>query len=327
VHFVDVTARIFEPSRDDENTLLPDGIIAGEATALESLRRERHNLLYVVVSRPRSYLTIYTRDPRTLPTALTRLLKPLTNELASSPPPVVHRADPLPVRNAVVALEEYLRFIHCPHQYEFAKRAGRAPREALKLYRALDLAVRSAMEALTSEPDLLCGTVWRDVMERELQHFGLHEQPTAEAIRARAMAILSNGRQFLSEGGDLARQLRMSIGPLAVEFKSDQAFEAGGHLTLRLFRVKPSNLTRIKQPLAALLDAHLTGGGTPVSIEVATLTDARITRVGTVLPKTRERYLQLASHLCEARFPPDPFEARNCMFCGYLFPCVGPEPK
>jgi len=326
VHFVDVTARIFEPSRDDANPWLPDGIIAGHATAHETLQSERHNLLYVVVSRPRSYLTVHTRDPATLPKALAGLLTPVSYPVAS-PKASAPRPDAAPPQQEVVALEEYLRFIQCPHQYELAKRAGKSPREPLKLYRALDLAVRKSMEALMADPALVSGTAWQDVLEREIQHFGLHEESSAAAIRLRARAILENGRRFLLEGGQRQRTLLISLGPLAVEFKSDQAFESKGRLKLRLLRLKPSILNSIKQPLAVLLDAHKRGGGATLDIEVATLADGLVTPIGTIRANTRERYLRLASQLCDARFPPSPLEIRNCMFCGYLFPCTGPDPR
>lgn len=326
VHFVDATARIFEPSGSDESRWLPQVVVAGEAAAHPALLSERHNLLYVVTSRAMSHLTVYTRDPLTLPTALQGLLDPLSNENPAPPSRLIPAAGPS-ARSTVVELDDYLRFIQCPHQYELGRQAVRSPRETLKLYRSLELAVRKAMETLTDQPDLLAETTWLDVMERELRRFGLHEHPTAEVIRVRANAILDNGRRFLSEGGELRRPLRMSIGPLTVDFRSDQAFESRDGLKLRLFRVKASSVAGLKQPLAALLDAHRSGGGVPVSIEIATLDDARLTRVGSIYPKTRERYLQLASQFCEARFPPAPLEIRNCMYCGYLFPCVGPDSR
>src|SRR5207247_2440414 len=83
VHFLDVTANIFEPSREDTNKWLPDGIIAGNTDPVGALRTERHNLLYVVVSRPRYHLTIYAKEGKTLPTALAGLLEPLSDDLAT----------------------------------------------------------------------------------------------------------------------------------------------------------------------------------------------------------------------------------------------------
>jgi len=181
------------------------------------------------------------------------------------------------------------------------------------------------METLSGQPDLLSAGRWQDVADGALKEFGLHEHPTASAIRTRVLAVIDNGRRFLLEGGERRRQVPIRLGTLTVNFEADQAFESGSDLTLRLLRVRPSSVSRIKQPLAALLDAHHAGGGLQAAIEVATLADGQITRVGTIRAPTRERYLQLASQLCEAHFPPSPADLRNCLSCGYLFPCVGPE--
>src|SRR5207237_4949590 len=119
------------------NPLVPDSVL-GTVKAQDALKNERHNLLYVAVSRPRLYLTVYSLAGKDPPSALQGLLTPLQGDWHVPAAAVAPSATA--VEHAEVSLEEYLQFVKCPQRHEMSSRAGgRSQREELKLYRAVDV--------------------------------------------------------------------------------------------------------------------------------------------------------------------------------------------
>jgi hypothetical protein len=123
------------------------------------------------------------------------------------------------------------------------------------------------------------------------------------------------------EGGDSNVKVLMGLGPLRVELEPDQVFNANGVRRLRFIRTHESGLASMKQPLAALLDAHHQAGGSKTSIEVSTLSDGQTTSVGKIQNDTRGKYQAKAIGLCASHFPVAPADERTCHFCAYMFPC------
>jgi DNA helicase-2/ATP-dependent DNA helicase PcrA len=324
VHFLEATQKIFEPSREDGNPWLPEGITTPASSTFGGLRTERHNLLYVVISRARQFLTVYTQDPTRLPGALEGLLESLSVEVT---PRARQRTPAHATRERIVtvALEDYLRFIRCPHEHVLASRSIRVPRGELKLHNLVDLSVRAALQIFSSEPQTRSQGSWREVADTALKQFGIDQHASAGGIRQHACALIDQGRRWLLEGGEARPTVPMQLGGLVVNFEADQAFETAREWRLRLIRTQASSVSALKQPLAALLDAHHRGGGRRVTVEVATLSDAQLTRVGSIQTQTRERYIERAAQLCAARYPRTPLDPRNCLTCRYLFPCVGIE--
>lgn len=75
VHFLQVTTRVYEPKGKDQWPLLPKEIFGNNASDKENLlRTERHNLLYVALSRARKQMIVYKRNNANLPVALNGLL-------------------------------------------------------------------------------------------------------------------------------------------------------------------------------------------------------------------------------------------------------------
>jgi len=320
VHFLGVTKNTYELPKAQCNKLLPDDVLDG-SRALDILKNERHNLLYVAVSRPRFHLTVYSIGADGLPSALTGLL-PVMNSEWEQPDGSEEQSVVLgkPERMQV-SLDEYLQFVKCPQRHEMSTRAGRAQRDEMKLHRAIDLATRRAMEALAADNSKLADAKWQETVETALVSLNLNEHPAATDIRERVDERVGRGRDLLAQGGLSTAKVSLGIGPLMVELQPDQIFQDGTVKRLRFIRANHSNRSSMKQPLAALLDAHHQAGGKNLSIEVATLSDGETASVGSIQPRTRPKYEAAAIGLCAKRFPAAPSNERICAFCPYMFPC------
>jgi superfamily I DNA/RNA helicase len=320
VHFLGVTKNAYETPRSNANPLLPESVL-GNVKAQDSLKNERHNLLYVAVSRPRLYLTVYSLTGKDLPSALQGLLTPLQGDWHV--PPIAGEPPATAVEHADVSLEEYLQFVKCPQRHEISSRAGgRSQREELKLYRAVDVATRRAMKALAEDATLLADDQWIKVVDKALSDFGLDKQPALETIRARVAKRVAHGRSLLSQGGATDLEVSMDLGPMRVRLAPDQVFQQCGERRLRFIRTSASSFKSMKQPLAALLDAHNRSGGAKTVIEIATLSDEQTQSVGTVRAPTPARFQGIANELCAKHFPAEPDGETTCHFCAYMFPCA-----
>jgi ATP-dependent exoDNAse (exonuclease V) beta subunit len=319
VHFLSVTKSTYEAPKPTSNKLLPDAVLDSNRT-LNILKNERHNLLYVAVSRPRLYLTIYATTAEELPETLDDLLQPLDGEWEkqASDATVLQTS---PAGQAQVSLEEYLQFVKCPQRHEMSVRAGGSQRDDLKLYQAVDLATRRAMAALSADSSLLRQDKWQGEVQAALVHFHLHEHDSAHAIREKVEQRVKCGRERLLEGGAQNAKVPMALGPLRVELKPDQVFQENGIQRLRFIRAHERSFKSMKQPLAALLDAHHQAGGEKVSIEVTTLSNGETTPVGRINASTRPKYQAIAMGLCAKSFPASPENERTCDNCAYMFPC------
>ena len=320
VHFLGVTKSIYEEPTPRPNRLVPDAVLEG-SKALDILQNERHNLLYVAVSRPRFHLTVYSTMDEELPSALNGSLAPMEREWQQH---AGANADGLSAdkpSQTQVLLEEYIQFVKCPLRHEMSSRAGRSQRDELKLHRAVDVATRKAMEVLSNDHSLLTDAKWPGVVQSALASLSLHEHSAADVIRERVEQRIKRGRELLAQGGVSATKVSMGMGPLKVELQPDQVFQDGAVQRLRFIRANESSLSSMKQPLAALLDAHHQSGGRKTTIEVATLSDGKTASVGTIKAPTREKYEAVAIGLCAKQFPAAPANERTCHFCVYMFPC------
>lgn len=319
VHFLGVTRNTYETPRYQPNKLIPDDVLEA-AKGLDVLKNERHNLLYVAISRPRYFLTVYSNSGDELPAALNGLFARLDGPWGRSQAPSVE-AVPRSPPSTEVPLDEYLQFIKCPQRTEMSRRAGRSQREDLKIYRAVDLATWRAMDAMAANPALLDDASWRPVVSEALSSFGLDQHDAAATIRQRVEERANRGRRLLRQGGTGQPPLSMSWGPLKVNLKPDQVLTDGLVRVLRFIRPNAKSLASLKQPLAALLDSHHRSGGQKTTIEVATLSDGAVSPIGTIQARTRPKYDAIAAGLCARQFPTTPEGPRTCHFCAYMFPC------
>lgn len=319
VHFVDVKASTYEPSRKPASNAHIPGAVLDASKALDIQRNERHNLLYVAVSRPRFHLTIYTTASQQLPSALAGLLTSFDGDWGRSQA----EADPAPkdAKGSEVSLEDFLEFKRCPRQLEMSSRGARSQRDELKLHRAIDLATKRVLGELAADPSLLADEEWRGCVDRTIEHFHLHEHEVAELIRKRVEERVLRGRKWYEDGGIRGPSTTIALGPLKVTLQPDQVLMVNGVKTLRFIRPNSRTFSALKQPLAALLNAHHKNGGARMAIEVATLADDLKQSVGTVTGKTPARYEGLAFDLCAGNFAGIPDNGRVCHSCPYMFPC------
>lgn len=319
VQFVDVKDSTYAPSRrPNTNYHIPRTILDPDGL-LDVHRNERHNLLYVAVSRPRFFLTIYTTSDQELPPALDGLLEALDGPWVRSETATVATA--AGAQEVDVSLEQFLEFRRCPRQAKMSSRGGRPQRDELKLHRAVDLAARRALGELAADSALVQGDEWRGCVDRAIAHFGLHEKASAKLIRQRVEEQVRRARDWLSEGGTGSPSTSVSLGLLKVGLRPEQALSVKGVKTLRFIRANKRSFESVKQPLAALLNAHHQGGGARMAIEVATLADGEVKSVGTVKGNTPANYEAIAFDLCAGNFSAIPESGRVCHACPYMFPC------
>lgn len=319
VHFVDVKNSTYEPTRrPNTNYYIPRAVLDAEKS-LDAHKSERHNLLYVAVSRPRFFLTVYTTESQQLPAALSGLLMELDGPWDRSKAVPVHNSTS--VEETEVPLEKFLEFRRCPRQSEMSSRGGRSQRDELKLHRAVDLATRRALGELAADSSLLQGDQWRGCVDRAISHFGLHEKSFAQLIRQRVEEQVLRARDWFAEGGTGSAVTTVSIGLLKVGLQPDQVIQVKGVKTLRFVRANKRSFESIKQPLAALLNSHNKRGGAKMEIQVATLADGAVQYVGTVRGDTPAHYEAIAFDLCAGNFAGIPESGRVCHTCPYMFPC------
>lgn len=319
VHFVDVKDSTFEPvRRPNSNPHIP-GAVLDAKKSLDVHKNERHNLLYVAVSRPRFYLTVYTSASQQLPSALSGLLAALDGPWDRSG--AVQGRGRQGTTSAEVALDEFLEFNRCPRQLEMSSRGARSQRDELKLHRAIDLATKRVLDKLASDPSLLQGDVWRNLVDEAISHFSLHQHDVATLIRQRVEERVSHGRRWLAEGGMDTSTTTVPLGPLTVGLRPDQVLKVNGVTTLRFIRPNERSFKSIKQPLAVLLNSHNKKGGAKMEFQVATLADGEVRSVGTVRAPTPAKYEAVAHDLCAGNFTGIPESGRVCHSCPYMFPC------
>lgn len=319
VHFVDVKSSTYAPEvRPRSNKHIPTAVLDG-AKSLDVHRNERHNLLYVAVSRPRKFLTVYTTHSQELAPALSGLLTSLDGGWNKSEAVVASRREA--IAGVEVSLKEFLEFNRCARQSETTSRGGRWQREDMKLHRAVDLATTRAVDALAADGALLREDRWREVAEQAIAHFGLDKEDAADLIRLRVHLRVERGRDWLLEGGTEAPEMTVVVGPLKVGFRPDQVIQVAGKKTLRFIKPNAKSLDSLKQPLATLLRLHNSLGGEQLDIQVATLSDGQLKSVGGVKKDTPAKYEAKAHSLCAGNFTGIPENGHTCYSCPYLFPC------
>jgi superfamily I DNA/RNA helicase len=282
VHFIKATRKIYEdPAK----------------------RNERHNLLYVSISRARRHLTIYRLLDEELPSALEGRLpeEPASARRTSEAPGAVRQH-----AQKAVSLESYLDFVRCPHRHHIASRTHASVDDELKPF--------GIISQLTSRR-------LRSMLRGE-SSFGAHHDP---GIEDRVGERLKLAQRFLEDGGERETRHVLNLGPLSIELHPEQAFVDGDVTRLRLIRNRTSRSMggSMKQPLAALLESHHRDGGGRYSIELASIVDGETQTVGRITAPTREKYVDLTYRMLAGDSSPAPDREEHCHTCPYLFPCTG----
>lgn len=320
VHLVEAGKNIFEPSRADTNPLMPESVLSKEV-AFETLRNERHNLLYVAISRPRMHLTVYLQADEEVPSALDGQLDRLSHGLPVGGAPQTSGAATAD-GGIAVELASYLEFVKCPRRHEMRTRAGGAMRDELKLYRAVGVAAERTLRALIADTSLLGDPGWKQVAQDSVRNLKNPVFTESAGLQQRVLQWVRRGRDFLLEGGQSGIVVPMKLGPLTVNLQPEQVFEEGGTRRLRFIRTAGSSVNSMKQPLAALLDFNKLANGPKTTMEIATLQDGVVTKINPIQAKTRPAYEKIANAMCVEDFPAEPKGGvQICHFCPYLFPC------
>lgn len=320
VHFVEAAKDIFEPARADTNHLMPESVLSKEA-AFETLRNERHNLLYVAISRPRLYLTVYLQANEEIPGALDGQLASLSR---GWPAPGAPQTPSVATATSGTAVElaPYLEFVKCPRRHQMRIRAGGAMRDELKMYRAVGVAAERALRALMADRSLLADPGWKQVAQDSVRNLKNPAFTESAGLQQRVFQWVGRGRDLLLQGGQPGVVVPMKLGPLTVNLRPEQVFDDGGTRRLRFIRTAVSSVDSMKQPLAALLDFNRQANGPSTAMEIATLQDGVVTKVNPIRSTTRPAYEKIANAMCAEDFPAQPKGGdRICHFCPYMFPC------
>jgi superfamily I DNA/RNA helicase/Zn-dependent peptidase ImmA (M78 family) len=320
IHLVEAAKAIFEPDKPDINRLMPESILSKEA-AFETLRNERHNLLYVAISRPRLHLTVYLLAGEELPSALNGQLQLLG---AGWPGPgVLHTSAAVSPRAGItVELPAYLEFVKCPRRHEMRTRAGGALRDELKMHRAIGVAAERSMRALMTDRSLLGDQGWKQVAQDSVRNLKNPAFAESAGFEQRVFRWVGHGRDFLLQGGQQNVVVPMKLGPLTVTLRPEQVFNDGGTQRLRFIRTQTNIADAMKQPMAALLDFNKQSNGPKMAMEIAVLQDGTFTKVNHIQANTRLVYDKIAKAICAEDFPAQPKDGdRICHFCPYMFPC------
>ena len=320
VHLVEATKNVYEPSRQNANKLMPE-VILSETAALESLRNERHNLLYVAISRPRFYLTVYNVQGEELPSTLAGLLNEVKGWPEAQPKTVATPQTTSPQFD--IPMYEFLEFVKCPRRHEFRARAGTAMYDELKLYRAVIVATDRAMRELMNDRSLLVGAKWEQVARDHVANLKVEAFAGSPKVLERALQWVGRGRHLLMEDAELGVEVPIQLGSLRVILRPEQLFAQGSGRTLRFIRshLSSTSLTSLKRSLGALVDANKQAGGPDIGMEIVTLSDGESTPTGRIQTNTRIKYQAIAKALSSQQFPPVPDSDRICSFCPYMFPC------
>ena len=282
VHFVKATRKIYE---DPAN------------------RNERHNLLYVSISRARRHLTLYRLFDDELPSSLEGRLpeEPAPERQVAATPGIV----PEHARQTV-SLESYLDFVRCPHRHHITSRTHASVDDELKPF--------GIVNQLTSRR-------LRSMLRGE-SSFGTSDDP---GIEERVSKRLKLAQRFLEDGGERGTRHVLNLGHLSIELRPEQSFVDGDVTRLRLIRNRTSSAmgNSMRQPLAALLESHHRNGGGSYSIELASIVDGETQTVGKITAPTREKYVDLTYRMLAGDSAPTPDREELCHTCPYLFPCTG----
>lgn len=320
VHFIEATKEIFEPARADTNHLMPESVLSKEA-AFKTLRNERHNLLYVAISRPRLYLTVYLQGDEEIPSALDGQLASLSPGWPV-PGALQMRSVAAAAGGTAVELAPYLEFVKCPRRHEMRARAGGAMRDELKMHRAVGVAAERTLRSLMADRSLLADPGWKQAAQESLRNLRNPAFTESAGLQQRVLQWVGRGRDLLMQGGQSGVVVPMKLGPLTVNLRPEQVFDEGGMRRLRFIRTAGSSVDSMKQPLAALLDFNKQTNGPSTAMEIATLQDGALAKVNPIRASTRPAYEKIANAMCAEDFPAQPKDGdRICHFCPYMFPC------
>lgn len=320
VHIIEAAKNIFEPTRADTNQLMPESVLSKEA-AFKTLRNERHNLLYVAISRPRLYLTVYLQGDEEIPSALEGQLASLS---PGWPVPGAPQTPSVATSTGVSAVElaPYLEFVKCPRRHEMRTRAGGAMRDELKMHRAVGVAAERTLRALMADRSLLADPGWKQVAQDSVRNLRNPAFTESAGLHQRVHQWVGRGRDLLLQGGQSGVVVPMKLGPLTVNLRPEQVFDDGSTRRLRFIRIASSSVDSMKQPLAALLDFNKQANGPSTAMEIATLQDGALAKVNPIRASTRPTYEKIANAMCAEDFPAQPKGGdRICHFCPYMFPC------
>lgn len=321
VHFLQVTAKIFSPKGKNQWPLLPDEVFNSDSSLEANLQIERHNLLYVALSRARKYLRVYGRKDANLPVSLDNLLMEISLNVSVIPVNDDQSDIPLEAISSLIEtikLENYFKLARCGRSFELHCRTGGVPFLSPGLHLQIDWLARNVVKTMCVDSVACKPEHLRDVINESMKNNLLNEHPVSGAIHERTFNMVQHAANWLNEGGDTGNTISLDLGPLSIDIQPHQVFENGGGTIIRL--IQPQNIGSKKQPLTALMQAHNQSADSKVSIEFASMKDGSKSSLGSVRGNTLENYVALATSANVNKFTvkPDTF---GCPRCPHYFSC------
>lgn len=325
VHLLEAERSVYEPKFRRQWPLIPQELMAQAAGIEENLvsRTERHNLLYVALSRARAHLTIFKQRDVDMPTALEGLCEPANptrSEISPIRPPPPRRPNEKVTEISLDMLAGSKN--GCPRRAEFVRRIGRVSSGALPAYRRLDIAQSRVLRTLTSSAEARSEEAIALSIQAELQAVELWDNKQRPAMMQRLERISHTAAALYNQGGSVDQPVALHIAPLQVIVVPNQVFRSSAGTVLRLFRARDSQqLSWDKQTLGALLKTHEQATGSSLRAEFVVLNeDGRVEATTKVREKTVQDYEAVAAAIAAGTFPANP-SPRTCPACPYLMLC------
>jgi superfamily I DNA/RNA helicase len=324
VHLLEAEGRVYEPKSRQQRSVIPPSLLAQSSAMDEELinRTERHNLLYVALSRARAYLTVFKQQQEDLPSALEGLCQ--AAEPAQPKIPWVLPPRPRPSeRITEVSLETLAGSKNgCPRRAEFTRRVGRVSSGALPAHRRLDIAQSRVLRALAADVDARAAEAIPVSIEAELRAVELWESEHRAQIVQRLQSVAQTAAALYGQGGSTGDKVPLRIDPLQVIVTPNQLLQSHSGTTLRIFHTRDSQSANWgKQALGALLKTHRQATGESIRAEFIALGEnGRSSPATNVKDATVRDYESMAAIIAAGSFPAKP-SSRACPSCPYLLLC------
>jgi len=321
VHFLQVTAKIYAPKGKNQWPLLPDEVFNCDSSLEANLQIERHNLLYVALSRARKSLRVYGRKDANLPASLDNLLMEISLNVSVTPVNCNQCNVPLEVTPSLIEsikIENYFKLARCGRSFELHCRTGGIPILSPGLHLQIDWLARNVVKTMCIDSAACKPEHLSDVIDESMKKNLLSEHPVSVAIHEKTLNMVQHATNWLSEGGDTGNTVSLELGPLSINIQPHQVFENRGETIIRL--IEPKNIGGKKQPLTALMQAHNQSAVGKVSIEFASMKDGSKSNLNSVYKKTLENYIRMAESAHTNKFIVQPTDF-GCPRCPHYFSC------
>lgn len=298
--------------------LIPDGLLRGLDGPDSDVAglTERHNLIYVGLSRARAQLSVYCRVDSQVPVAFERSferVRPSAGVFSAE-----GQIDAVTAAaTSQATIDELIRCKNgCPRQVEFARRIGYVPGGSLPLHKIVEVSARRLLQGMTNNVTAREGAVIETAIDSELHVWSLLDHPHRDQVAGRMRSLAAVAARLCADGGVFNKNLILRIASLEVSVDVTQTIENARDSTHRIVRVRESWAEELRQPLGALATTHKNITGHSIRFEAISLAEGISLAPSKVRPKTIDDYVAASEALARGAFEarPSPYRCPTCSF-------------